>query len=171
MPREIETPVPAERSNAHPSIEVRVDEEIAASFRRVGLSVDRIREAVVAAASIGDCTLCEIGVRVTDDEQIHQINREFLQHDYPTDVISFPYELAPPKVEGELVVSLDTATACAPDEKLSIAEELLLYVVHGTLHIVGYDDTSDEPRQRMRAAEQAAMKLIGVAINKVGNDE
>jgi len=103
---------------------------------------------------------------------IHPINREFLQHDYPTDVISFPYELEPPMVEGELVASFETAieNASEPSNPLSPREELLLYVVHGTLHIVGHDDQSPEPRAAMRRAEIAAMKLIGIEL-PLSNDE
>ena len=119
-----------------------------------------IELAVRSAASLADCTDCRIGVRVTNDPSIHQINRQFLSHDYPTDVISFPYELAPPVVEGELVVSLDTAIASAAEAGWTVAEELLLYVVHGTLHLVGYDDTSTELSREMRAAEAEAMRRL-----------
>ncbi|EMI43838.1 rRNA maturation RNase YbeY [Rhodopirellula sp. SWK7] len=116
-----------------------------------------IEAAVRAAAAVGNCTDCRIGVRVTDDATIHEINRDFLQHDYPTDVISFPYELQPPMVEGELVVSIDTAENEAADAGWSVAQELLLYVIHGTLHLVGFDDTDDESRKEMREAERKAL--------------
>lgn len=119
-----------------------------------------IAAAVRAAASIGGCSDCRIGVRVTSDPVIHQINREFLNHDYPTDVISFPYALSAPIVEGELIVSIDTAVVQAADAGWSVAEELLLYVIHGTLHLVGYDDVDDADRSVMRDAEAKAMSLL-----------
>lgn len=122
------------------------------------ISVQRLEAAVRAAAVVGGCHVCQIGVRVSDDTTIHEINRRFLQHDYPTDVISFPYHLAPPMVEGELVVSIDTAARESVEAGWSVAEELLLYIIHGTLHLVGFDDTEESCRLRMREAEQTALQ-------------
>lgn len=119
-----------------------------------------ITAAVRAAASVGGCFDCRVGIRITSDPVIHQVNREFLNHDYPTDVISFPYALSAPVVEGELIVSIDTAAVQAADVGWSIAEEVLLYVIHGTLHLVGYDDVDDADRAAMREAESKAMSLL-----------
>lgn len=148
------------------TIEILVDPESATSMQTAGVSREDIQQSVIAAASIGDCDTGEIGVRVTDDSSIHQINRDFLQHDYPTDVISFPYVLSVPQVEGELVVSLDTASAEAPHAGWSVREELLLYVIHGTLHLVGFDDTNDKARVQMRSAEKSALRLVGIDLNE-----
>lgn len=135
----------------------RVREHATAAHR---LDHDTIEAAVRAAAAVGRCQDCRIGVRVTNDAVIHEINREFLKHDYPTDVISFPYALTPPIVEGELIVSIDTAAVQAADASWSIAEELLLYVIHGTLHLVGYDDVHETDRAAMREAESQAMSRL-----------
>tara|TARA_A100001391_G_scaffold2852_1_gene2535 strand:+ start:3165 stop:3641 length:477 start_codon:yes stop_codon:yes gene_type:complete len=140
-----------------PDVRERVRECSIASHPLNGRSIE---SAVRAAASVGGCDDCRVGVRVTNDKVIHQINRDFLDHDFPTDVISFPYELTPPMVEGELVVSIDTAIAQAPDAGWSIAEELLLYVIHGTLHLVGFDDIADADRAAMRNAESKALSLL-----------
>ncbi|TWT74090.1 rRNA maturation RNase YbeY [Allorhodopirellula solitaria] len=146
-------------------IEIRIDASVRQrvqhhSTTEYPLDRQAIEAAVIAAASVGDCNDCHLGVRITTDAVIHQINREFLQHDYPTDVISFPYALSPPKVEGELVVSLDTAVSQATDAGWSVAQELLLYVIHGTLHLVGFDDRGDADRSAMREAETQAMTLL-----------
>lgn len=148
-------------SNEASGIEILIDSDVEDPLRTIGVTEHEIRAAVMSAASIGDCYQCEVGVRVTGDATIHAINRQFLQHDYPTDVISFPYELSPPRVEGELVVSLETAIAGAADAKWSARAELLLYVIHGTLHLVGFDDTNDAARSQMRSAETSALRLIG----------
>ncbi|MCM2369409.1 rRNA maturation RNase YbeY [Aporhodopirellula aestuarii] len=145
-------------------IEITIDARVREKVREHStpehpLGIAEIESAVRRAASIGNCTDCRVGVRVTDDPTIHEINREFLQHDYPTDVISFPYELQPPVVEGELVVSIDTAASEAVDVGWSVAEELLLYVIHGTLHLVGFDDTDEETRKEMREAERKALQM------------
>lgn len=147
-------------------IEITIDAGIEERVRRYStpgqeINIARIESAVYAAAAVGGCHECQIGVRVSDDTSIHEINRRFLQHDYPTDVISFPYHLAPPIVEGELVVSIDTAARESVAAGWSIAQELLLYIIHGTLHLVGFDDTEDSSRLKMREAEQTALRNMG----------
>jgi probable rRNA maturation factor len=121
-----------------------------------------IREAVHVAAQSQGYGRGQIGVLVTDDPTIHEINRRHLQHDYPTDVISFPYGCDADHVEGELVVSLCTARRWAAEVGWDWQTELLLYVVHGTLHICGLEDSTAEQRQQMRAAEQAALAKLGI---------
>jgi len=121
-----------------------------------------LREAVHAAAQSQGYRRGQIGVLVTDDPTIHEINRRHLQHDYPTDVISFPYERHADEVEGELVVSVCTARRWAGEVGWDWQTELLLYVVHGTLHICGLEDTTGEQRQQMRAAEQAVLAKLGI---------
>ena len=90
-----------------------------------------------------------------DDRTIHQLNRRYLDHDYPTDVLSFVLEEGPGTVEGEIIVSGDTAAASAPGYGWPAQDELLLYVIHGMLHLVGYDDKSPADAARMRQAERA----------------
>jgi len=121
-----------------------------------------VRDAVIAAARLSGFTLGSIGVLITDDETIHRINHEHLDHDYPTDVISFAYHQQSPKVEGELVASLDTAAREASVLGWTTLNELLLYVIHGTLHICGLDDQTVEARKRMRQAEQQVLASLGI---------
>src|SRR6056297_1160933 len=123
----------------------------------------RLREAIMAAAAWGYCATGEIGLAVVDDPAIHRVNRQHLQHDYPTDVISFPYQLTPPLVEGELIVSWQTAAREAERVGWPAAHELLLYLVHGTLHLVGMDDQDAPGRAAMREAEAAVLQGLGIA--------
>lgn len=119
-------------------------------------------QAVIEAAAERGCRRGQVGVRVTDDESIREINRTHLSHDYPTDVISFGYSLDPPTVEGELVVSAETACAAAAELSWSAANELRLYIVHGTLHLCGMDDQQSDSRAEMRQAESAVMRRLGI---------
>ena len=129
---------------------------------------ERIIHAVRAAAAHRDCHRGSIGVAVVDDAAIQMLNRRHLQHDYPTDVISFSYELQPPWVDGELVVSWQTAQREAVAAGWQAADELILYVVHGTLHITGMDDARDDQRQAMRQAERIVLsQLAGAAAPAV----
>lgn len=132
---------------------------------------EQLRRAVVAAAEYRDCRSGELGIRVTDDSRIHRINRDHLHHDYPTDVISFGYALDPPRVEGELVVSVETARREAARLGWQPAAELSLYVVHGVLHIAGMDDAAPDERSEMRRAERAVLHRLGIdEIDRFGAD-
>lgn len=128
----------------------------------------RVIQAVWAAAELGGFDDGWIGVMVTDDATIHQINRRHLEHDYPTDVISFAYEQAGRHVEGELVVSLCTARRMAEQYGWDWRQELLLYVAHGTLHICGYDDGTADEQARMRSAERAVLQKLGIPLPDPG---
>jgi probable rRNA maturation factor len=132
-----------------------------------------------------------VSIAIVDDAEIHRINREFLGHDYPTDVISFllndpssglektsgsnpfPFEEFEndglpgndrnwkDHLDGELIVSSETAAREALAHGWSPEAELLLYVVHGLLHLCGYDDLTDEARPVMRSREREYLALWG----------
>lgn len=119
-----------------------------------------------ALASTSDADWSTLGVIFTDDEEITQINEDFLKHEGPTDVISFDYidefddaeyTEADPFVVGELYISLDTAWRQAQEFEQTFDEEAVLYIVHGVLHLTGYDDHCAEDIADMRAAEKAVM--------------
>jgi len=122
-----------------------------------------VQNAVILAAQSRGFAGGRIGVMITDDETIHEINRRHLDHDYPTDVISFTYDRSGSAVEGELVVSLCTARRSAAELGWDWRHELLLYVVHGTLHICGLEDSSTAERAEMRSHEQAVLERLGIA--------
>lgn len=115
----------------------------------------------------------EISVALVDDPEIHRVNREFLDHDFPTDVISFRLSELPPGrpqtawpaeffLEGELVVSATTAARDAPQHGWSPGAELILYAVHGLLHLCGYDDLTDDARPLMRNRERELLTELGL---------
>lgn len=110
-----------------------------------------------------------LSVVLLTDPEIHRINREYLDHDWPTDVISFSYadvpatENEPCEIEGELFISVDTALAQATKQNWSLQDELLLYFTHGFLHICGYDDLTDTDRPRMRQKERELLAPFGLS--------
>ncbi len=103
-----------------------------------------------------------IGIVVVDDPTMQKLNCQYLEHDWPTDVISFPLTCEQRRVEGEIIVSQDMAAREAERFGWSAENELLLYVVHGTLHIVGYDDLNDGDREKMREREQFYLAKCGL---------
>ena len=121
----------------------------------------------------------EISLAVVDDATIHEINRQHLQHDYPTDVISFllnshlvdPRAAAPGQtprrgtglsIDGEIILSADTAAREAGDYGWVPLDEMGLYVVHGLLHLCGYDDLTDEEQAVMRQREREILASLGL---------
>lgn len=106
-------------------------------------------------------TSLELSISVIDDPTIHRINREHLQHDWPTDVISFEFSPAP-AASGEILASWDTAGRLAVTAGWSACDELLLYIVHGMLHIVGIDDLDSTSRSQMRQLEWEYLKHANI---------
>jgi probable rRNA maturation factor len=117
---------------------------------------DILREAGFTAGSLS--------IAVVDDPTIHELNRQYLAHDYPTDVLSFLLEQEGQRIEGEVIASADTACRTAEQLGWPPEDELLLYVVHGTLHIIGHDDANDAQRAEMRAAERNCLAKLGVEL-------
>lgn len=105
-----------------------------------------------------------ISLAVVDDPTIHDLNRQYLEHDYPTDVLSFPLEDDGIHLTGELIVSADTAQSNAAEYGWSPVNELMLYVVHGTLHLVGYRDKQAEEAVEMREAEQSYLARFDITV-------
>ena len=104
-----------------------------------------------------------VSVSIVDDETIHALNLEHLDHDWPTDVISFVFESESGVVDGEIIASRDTAARCAATAGWSVENELLLYVVHGLLHLAGLDDLDEPSAAAMRVAEQECLLSLGIS--------
>lgn len=100
----------------------------------------------------------ELSVVFVDDRTIGQIHDDFMDDPSPTDVITFP---ANPEMEsaGEIIVSVDHAIARAVELGLPFSQELSLYLLHGWLHLAGYDDRNETDRQAMRTAEKEAQAI------------
>lgn len=107
-------------------------------------------------------TRSEISLAFVDDAAIRELNRQYLNHDWETDVISFVLELEQDFLAGQLIVSTETAARVADEMKSSPDDEVLLYVIHGMLHLVGFDDTDDDSANEMRAAERDYLKRFAV---------
>ena len=105
-------------------------------------------ENVMAGEKIDDY---DINIIITSDDNIHKINKDYLAHDFPTDVITFKLEEKP--LEGEIYVSADTALAQSAEYKVSHTTELMRLAAHGALHLAGYDDNTDELRLAMHKLE------------------
>jgi probable rRNA maturation factor len=123
----------------------------------------------------------EISLAIVDNLTIHDLNIRFLQHDYPTDVLSFLFESdggdeekartsepkglttgrrgAGKRIEGEIIVSAEMARDMALEYGWQPQDELVLYVVHGLLHLAGYDDLDEDEKRVMRGREREVLAL------------
>ena len=93
-----------------------------------------------------------------DNEQILDINRKYLQHDYYTDIITFDY-CRGKNVSGEVYISVDEVKDQALRFKVDTGEEMRRVVAHGLLHLCGFNDATDEEKQVMRMEEEKALLL------------
>lgn len=111
----------------------------------------------VVAASYGR-KVGEIGYLFVDDEKILEVNREYLGHDYYTDVITFDYD-EDDTVSGDIVISLDTVRSNAQLFGKTYEEELYRVIIHGILHLCGINDKGPGEREIMEAAENKALAM------------
>jgi probable rRNA maturation factor len=98
---------------------------------------------------------------ITNDENLKKINVEFLKHNYYTDVITFDYNEGN-KVNGEIYISLDRIKENAEEFKVSYNIELFRVLIHGVLHLVGYNDSSDQERNEMRKREDFWLRSVTI---------
>lgn len=142
--------------------------QIALSNQQSRHAVDepQLVQAAVAVLQDADFASAAISLAVIDDETMHELNRRHLEHDYPTDVLSFVLEDDGDHLEGEVILSADTAASVAGELGHSPAHEQLLYVIHGMLHLVGFDDHSEADAQEMRAAEERYLQQFGVELSR-----
>lgn len=138
--------------------------QIDVTNQQTAMSVDAERLVTIARSILVDHGIvrAQVSIAVVDDPTIHVLNRRYLAHDYPTDVLSFVLERSDDWLEGEIVVSADTARTAAREYGWEPADELLLYVVHGVLHLVGMDDQSEEARAAMADVESRYLRQCGL---------
>jgi probable rRNA maturation factor len=144
--------------------------KIANQQTAVEVDWEKIRTAVRAVLEGEGCKKAKISVALVDDPTIHKLNKRYLDHDYPTDVLTFPLEDGPKGLEGEIVVSSDTAISNAKEYNTTADYELILYIIHGVLHLMDYDDHDDADERKMRAKEQQYLAQIGLAKTSGGSE-
>ena len=159
----------------------------------VQVDIKQLTCAIAHALRVEQVASAVISVSIVDNATIHKINRDHLQHDYPTDVISFQLDFAihgddecpddededsiidsqstGPRsevraqgamIEGEIIASAQMAVEMASSGQWSAINELTLYVIHGLLHICGYDDLTPDEKNIMRGRERAVLQQLGL---------
>jgi probable rRNA maturation factor len=134
---------------------------IASPQDAVSIDRARMRETVRTVLDGEGISDGEISLAFVDNATIHQLNLRYLNHDEPTDVLSFP--LSEPnsgRLAGELVVGALVARDQAASRGHAIEAELALYVIHGLLHLCGYDDKSEAAARQMRQKEREYLQRL-----------
>lgn len=113
---------------------------------------------VTSILSDYNCESALVNLIYLNNEDIHQMNKKYLDHDYPTDVITFT--LDEDELEGEIYIGVETAEENAKKYGAKLNEELLRLAAHGTLHLMNEDDSTDEERERMHNLENKYLNLL-----------
>jgi probable rRNA maturation factor len=115
----------------------------------------------------------KVNVVLVDSDTIQQYNRDFLQHDYPTDTISFPTEVRRDEgyLEGEVLACAGIAKERAEEFGWTAEEELMLYIVHGMLHLTGFDDVTPEQQAVMQEKERSYLATLGIQVPRWNWDD
>lgn len=130
-----------------------------------------VERAVEAALVEGARESLEVAVIFVSDAALCELHGRFLDDESPTDVITF--DLGDDEEGGpnaELYVSVDAAVRCASAQQLTVENELLLYVAHGTLHLCGHDDHDVEERRAMRLAEVRVLATLGIELDRARHE-
>jgi probable rRNA maturation factor len=151
------------------------------SYVRVGTAyLRKVARTVLAAEQVA---AARISIALADNATVRRVNREYLQHDFDTDVLSFLFEstlqkernttrsgrdAAPPRgcgrrIDGEVLISAEMAAQTAGRFGWSARDELTLYLIHGLLHLCGYDDLSLPERRTMRVRERSLLAELGIS--------
>jgi probable rRNA maturation factor len=106
----------------------------------------------------------EVTIRIVDEEESHQLNHEYRGKDKPTNVLSFPFE-APPGIEmdllGDLIICKQVVELEAKEQEKTVLAHWAHMVVHGSLHLLGYDHIEDEEAEEMESLETEIMQSMG----------
>ncbi|MBR1580485.1 MAG: rRNA maturation RNase YbeY [Selenomonadaceae bacterium] len=132
-----------------------------------------IIRAVETMGELYDAANCEVSITITDDQRIHDLNRQYRGIDRPTDVLSFAFnESDEPEIIfddedhidtlGDIIVSIDRARAQAVEYGHSFKREIIFLIVHGMLHLLGYDHMEETERLEMEAEQKFVMAELNI---------
>jgi probable rRNA maturation factor len=149
-------------------VEVQIERTFEARQQAQPEAIRRAAQATLQQEQVEEA--CELAVLLAGDETLRELNRHHRGVDASTDVLAFPNEAQGPFVDapglprhlGDVIISLPRAEAQAAEVGNTLSAELQLLVVHGVLHLLGYDDQTAQERARMWRAQQAVLDYLGV---------
>jgi probable rRNA maturation factor len=130
------------------------------------ISKKKIRQTAGVILNALDCPEAELSILIVDDQQIAQLNHQYLKREGPTNVIAFPMRRGPfsdvaPDLLGDVVISADTAEREAQRAGISTQDRFDQLLIHGTLHLLGYDhEHSPADASKMQEKEKELLQLL-----------
>jgi len=140
------------------------------------VDAEAVREVVHQTLEAEQVAAATISIAIVDNPTMHELNRQYLSHDYETDVLSFLLDSSGgsneepagiPRgtgktIDGEIIVSSEYAAKLAPEFGWQPLDEMTLYIVHGLLHLCGYDDLTEAELPVMRQREAEVLAILGL---------
>jgi probable rRNA maturation factor len=102
----------------------------------------------------------KLELNFVDDIRMKMMNKQFLNHRYSTDILTFPYDERKNSLEGEIFISVDTVTKNAEHYRVSYLQELKRVIIHGCLHLAGYGDKSVKEKEHIREREDLYLGIL-----------
>ncbi|MDR4499487.1 MAG: rRNA maturation RNase YbeY [Candidatus Scalindua sp.] len=109
----------------------------------------------------------KLSIVFVDNNEIKKVNQRFLASHEITDVISFPLGSKPGFVNGEIIVSVETAVEVANSNRSSVEGEIILYIIHGILHLLGFDDNNSVNSRIMHEKETEVLSFLGFSVPEI----
>jgi len=130
-----------------------------------------LRKSAEKALAEEGCEKCEVSILLTDDSEIHELNATYRDVDSPTDVLAFAMREGADgdpddEILGDVVISIDTAKRQAEEYNHSIEAELSLLVVHGILHLLGYDHAEKDEASEMQERQKEIIETLGYKLSE-----
>jgi probable rRNA maturation factor len=145
-------------------ISINISETVTKQLDRGLIDIPRIEKAIEVTLEQAGRPDGDLTILITDDEHIQQLNRDYLDIDEPTDVLSFPADYTDPDTNsiylGDVILSYQRASEQVEAERHSLVHELELLVVHGVLHLFGYDHIESKDKQRMWSIQGKILSLL-----------
>lgn len=126
---------------------------------KLNLSINTLNQWILKVIDINEHILGDITYIFCSDEYILNVNKEYLNHNYYTDIITFNYNDGS-AVSGDLFISLDTVKSNSELFKTTFEVELHRVIIHGILHLIGYDDQTDEDQKEMTNQENLSLEIL-----------
>ncbi len=110
--------------------------------------------------------IANLPINFISSEAIHELNKTYLKHDYSTDIITFNYSGKNDILEGEIFISLDDAYSNSKKYDVHFSYEVLRLIIHGILHLIGYDDQDKKSKLKMKREEDRLVSILSKEIRK-----
>lgn len=133
---------------------------ISGLIKKTGLTSSEIKKIVLNCCQEIDHNLVELSIAFVNEEKMVALNTQYLNHNYPTDILTFDLSDDSSGSEGEIIISIDEAVSNSARFKVEVKEEIKRLIIHGVLHLSGLDDATAEQKRFMRRKENFLLKKV-----------